>query len=311
MTINITNHLRILIQREMEERINETPENLIGRALNIAEYIVMHGAPDAIEEEMIAAAKILEVRGLSYLLDVSQEDFPRYAAMVREEVGPKHAFCIKCGRALKNKNALKVGMGITCKAQIKKGEWKIDRTNKSSTDTRRQEIAVNDALEMDNPERLGLRRIALKYEISVSSVRIDRQVNRRKGELASMAGNLIENGEMPVEADYYPTIPEPLIPPPPEPKKEKKSKEPEEPEEHGPFDPENPCKIYQRKGDGSHCKKNCKRSRPPEPEEVPEEPTQPNSVEEPGETEEPIDPEESTDNEQPEEPEEDIFGDGE
>lgn len=310
MTTDTINHLGILIQREMAERINETPENLIGRALNIAEYIVMHGAPDAIEEEMIAAARILEVRGLSYLLEVSAEDFPAYAVMVREKVGPKHAFCIKCGRALKNKNALKVGMGITCKAQIKKGNWEIDRTNKSSTDTRRQEIAENDALEMDNPERLGLRRIALKYEISVSSVRIDRQVNRRKGELASMAGNLIENGEMPVEADYYPTIPEPLIPPPPKPKKEKKPEETDEPEEHGPFDPENPCKIYKRKGDGSHCKKKCKRSRPPEPEEEPEEPTQPDSVEDPENPGEPSEPGEVTDQVQPEE-EEDIFGDGE
>lgn len=305
MTTNINNHLRILIEREMAERINETPENLIGRALNIAEYIVMHGAPDAIEEEMVAAARILEVRGLSYLLEVSVEDFPRYAEMVREKVGPKHAFCIKCGRALKNKNALKVGMGITCKAQIKKGEWKIDRTNKATTDQRRQEIAENDLLEMDNPERLGLRRIALKYEISVSSVRIDRQVNRKKKELTSMAGNLIENGEMPVEADYYPTISEPLIPPPPKPKK---GKEPEEPEEHGPFDPENPCKIYKRKGDGSHCKKQCKRSKPPEPVDEAEEPTQPDSVEDPEVPEEPSEPGEVTDQVQPEEAE-DIFGD--
>ena len=221
MTTNTNSHLGILIQREMAERIDETPENLIGRALNIAEFIVMHEAPDADEEELIAASRILEVRGLCYLLETSKEEFSRYAAMIRDEVGPKHAFCIKCGRALKNQNALKVGMGITCKAQIKKGNWEIDRTNKSSTDTRRQEIAENDALEMDNSERLGLRRIALKYEISVSSVRIDRQVNRRQKELASMAGNLIENGEMPVEADYYPTIAEPLIPPPPKPKKEK------------------------------------------------------------------------------------------
>jgi len=305
MTTDTINHLRILIEREMAERINETPENLIGRALNIAEYIVMHGAPNAIEEEMIAAARILEVRGLSYLLEISAENFPAYAAMVREEVGPKHAFCIKCGRALKNKNALKVGMGITCKAQIKKGNWEIDRTKKSATDKRRQEIVENDALEMDNPERLGLRRIAIRYEISVSSVRIDRQVNRKKKELGSMARTLIEDKEMPPEADYYPTISEPLIPPPPKPQKGKEPEEPEEPKELMPFDPENPCKIYQRKGDGSHCKKNCKRSRPPEPVEDPEDPVEPVEPEEPVE-----EPEEPTNNESSEE-EEDMFGDEE
>lgn len=310
MTTNINSHLGILIQREMEERINETPENLIGRALNIAEFIVAHNAPGATEEELIAARTILDVRGLTYLLAVSVDDFQAYAGMVREKVGPKHAFCIKCGRALKNKNALKVGMGITCKAQIKKGIWEIDRTNKSSTDERRQEIAENDALEMDNPERLGLRRIALKFEISVSSVRIDRQVNRRKGELASMAGNLIENGEMPVEGDYYPTITEPLIPPPPKPKKGDEPEVPEEPAEHGPFDPENPCKIYKRKGDGSHCKKNCKRSKPPEVTEETEDPTQPDSEEDPENLREPAEPGEVTDQVQPEE-DEDIFGDGE
>jgi len=297
MTTDIE-HLRILIGREMAERTNETPENLIGRGLNIAEFIVMHDAPGATDEEITAAGRILEIRGLSYLLEVSKEDFPRYAVMVRNEVGPKHAFCIKCGRALKNKHALKVGMGVTCKNQIKKGEWVIDRSNKSSTDTRRQEIAVNDALEMDHPDRLGLRRIALKYNISVSSVRIDRQLNKRVKQLTMLVTDLIENGVMPVEADYYPTIAEPLIPPP-EPEKKKKPKESEEPEEHGPFDPENPCKIYKKKGDGSHCKKKCKRSRPPEPVEDPVAPEEP--VEE---------PEESTDNESSEE-KEDMFGDRE
>ena len=278
-----------------------------------------HENPGALEDELIAAKKILNARGLSYLLDVSKEDFPRYAAMIREKAGAKHVFCIKCGRALKNENALKVGMGLTCKAQIKKGEWAIDRTNKSATDTRRHEIAENDALEMDNPERLGLRRIALKYGISVSSVRIDRQVNKRERELDSMVTNLVEQGEMPVEADYYPVIQEPMIPPPPKPKKEKKPKEVEEPEEHGPFDPENPCKIYKRKGDGSHCKKKCKRSKPiPEPVEEPEEEpveetedlTQPDSVEGSEHLGDPLKPDEVTDQVQPEE-EEDMFGEGE
>lgn len=228
MTSDTTNHLRILIQREMTERLNEAPENLIGRALNIAEYIVMHGALEATEEEIIAASRILEARGLLYLLETSVEEFPRYAAMIRNEVGPGYAFCIKCGRALKNANALKIGMGITCRAQINKGNWTIDRTNRSSTDTRRQEIAVNDALEMNNQDRLGLRRIALKYNISVSSVRIDRQINRRKDELIRMMMALIMDGEVPDEADDYPTISEPLIPPPPEPKKGKE-KEDEDP----------------------------------------------------------------------------------
>lgn len=231
MTDDGTNHMNILIGREMRERIEETPENLIGRALNIAEYIVMHGAPNTSDEEMQAAKTILETRGSSYLLEISPEDFPRYAIMIREKAGPQHAFCIKCGRALKNKNALKVGMGISCKAQIKAGNWIIDRGNKTSTDDRRQDVIENDSLEMNDENRLGLRRLAIKYGVSVSTIRIDRQLNKRGEKIKEMIDNLVELGDMPVEADFYPRIDEPLIPPPPEPKKAKKEeKDPNTPE---------------------------------------------------------------------------------
>ena len=255
-------HLNTLIGRELSDR-SEKPGNLIGRALNIAEFMVAHKALGATEIEKEIAIEMVVNRGLGYLFEVSEEEFPRYAESVRMSDHP--TFCVKCGRPLKNKIAIQTGMGITCRSLTAKDVWETSRKQNATTE-RRAEIAENDALEMDNPTRLGLRKLATKYQISVSSVRIDRISNRTEKALGKEVDELIDAGHLiPHDTDSV-VLPDPL--PPVEVKMTKKAKkaakEAAEEEPHGPFNPEIKCKIYIRKADGSHCKRKCKNSKLPE-----------------------------------------------
>lgn len=259
-------HLRTLIGREMRDRIDDNDGNLVGRALNMAEFLMLHDPIElnASEGEIKVAQDMIESRGMGYLLNLEREEFPKYAAAIRANENPRYgSFCIKCGRSLKNETALKTGMGITCKGLITKGEWLTDR-KKDNTTQRRDEIKINDALLMEDPNRLGLRKLAVKYGISVSSVRIDRQTNRMNIRIEDRVADLVDGADQ-LEPDTYPVIPEVIVPLPEEPKKKRgrpkgAEKPEEEPEEHGPFNPDIKCKIYNRKADGSHCRRKCKNS---------------------------------------------------
>ena len=95
-------HLRTLIGREMRDRIDDKDENLVGRALNMAEFLMLYDPMElnASEGEIKVAQDMIESRGMRYLMILGREEFPKYAAAIRANENPRYgSFCIKCGRS--------------------------------------------------------------------------------------------------------------------------------------------------------------------------------------------------------------------
>lgn len=227
-------HLRILLERVERERLYGTIEDSISAGVALGEFL--HNYHEANPEdpcnvaEMLVAESVLTELGLSEMLGDSSEDSEKILDEIIETKANGRVKCISCGRWLTKFISIKRRMGPKCYTKAKENIWGDNATSDKVAD-RKDFIRTNDRIEVGVKGRLGLRKLSEKFDVSVSVIRRDRrEVNKDVNSEESIK-------EMISDIGNYRDVSKPD------------------------FDESIKCPIYKRKGDGTHCKKQCKNSK--------------------------------------------------
>lgn len=229
----VKSHTKTLLERVKTEELFGTDEGVIRQTIALAEYTRDHR--DDIDADELAAAEVVISTFFVVDLDsieVEDDEFAEMVTTVLSERTDGKGACLRCGRTLSRPQSIDRRMGPTCYAKAAEGNWDF-KGEPTTVDTRKDFMRVNDIKPLKDKSRLGLKKMAEHFEVSLSVIRRDRRELKKVIEVEK-AVNLLITGE-----EEAPVLKE------------------DKPE----FDPSISCVIYKRKGDGTHCKKQCKNSR--------------------------------------------------
>lgn len=223
--MSVKSHTRTLLERVKAEELYGSEEGVIRQTVALAEYVKDYR--DDIDEDEFTAAEAL-IRTF-FDADMSNDMITEILTDRADSKG----VCIRCGRILSMSQSVDRGMGPVCYAKAEEDDWNFSGDD-TTVDIRKSFMRCNDAKPLTDKNRLGLKRIAVNFGVSLSVVRRDRRELKKQLEVENQVQRLIL-GDTESDTDTS------------------------EVNQH--FDESISCIIYKRKGDGTHCKKQCKRSR--------------------------------------------------
>ena len=248
-------HTRTLLERVKTEEAHGTEAGVIRQTIALAEYVREY-RENIDADELAAAEDLLIIHCVDTPDgDISDDDFSeRVTAILAADANGKGA-CIRCGRILSRPQSVEKRMGPTCLAKAAEDNWDF-KGEDTTVDIRKSFMRCNDIKPLKDKTRLGLKKIAEHFGVSLSVVRRDRRELKKVIEVENkvhylITGDVIDEDTLVADTDG-PILKEET----PNPEMEEALKEVNE---H--FDPSITCVIYKRKGDGSHCKKQCKNSK--------------------------------------------------
>jgi len=239
-------HTRTLLERVKTEEIHGTQDGVIRQTVALAEYVREY-REDIDTDEVNAAIKVIgQLFKQSGVTEMDDDAFNVLIMNSLDEADGKGA-CVRCGRILSRPQSVEKRMGPTCLAKAAEDNWDF-KGEDTTVDVRKSFMRCNDIKPLKDKTRLGLKKMAEHFGVSLSVVRRDRRELKKVIEVENVVHLLISGDtDAPITKDDH--------------ERAFDHREMLESEVKQVFDPSITCVIYKRKGDGSHCKKQCKNSK--------------------------------------------------
>ena len=238
--MTIKSHTRTLLERVKTEEAHGTEAGVIRQTIALAEYVREY-RENIDADELAAAEVVISTRFVeSTNIDLSDEEFNTIVAAILKDNSDGKGACIRCGRILSRPQSVEKRMGPTCLAKAAEDNWDF-KGEDTTVDIRKSFMRCNDIKPLNDKTRLGLKKMADHFSVSLSVVRRDRRELKKVIEVENtvhclITGDVIDKADTdgPILKEDAPNLK---------------------------FDPSITCVIYKRKADGSHCKKQCKNSK--------------------------------------------------
>ena len=237
--VTIKSHTRTLLERVKTEEAHGSEAGVIRQTIALAEYVREYR--ENIDADELAAAEVVISSSLGEVFtDIEDDEFDARATELLKDNSDGKGACIRCGRILSRPQSVEKRMGPTCLAKAAEDDWDF-KGEDTTVDIRKSFMRCNDIKPLNDKTRIGLKKIADHFGVSLSVVRRDRRELKKVIEVENKVHCLI-TGDVIDEADTDGPILKEETP-------------------NLKFDPSITCVIYKRKADGSHCKKQCKNSK--------------------------------------------------